>query len=485
MTTDHGDEPQPQPQPQPQRLPVVALVGRLNVGKSTLFNQLTRSRDALVADSPGLTRDRRYGFCRVGERRMVVVDTGGLTDIDDRMSRVIVEQTDAAMAEADAIVFVTDAKAGLTPEDETLMARVRRLGKPVVLAANKTDGLDERSATTEFHRMGLGEPIAMAALHGRGIGHLVEALSDCIGTVEDFAGLPAEFSDRVRICITGRPNVGKSTLINRLIGEERLVAFDQPGTTRDAIAVPWEDDDGRYTLIDTAGVRRRARVDGKVEKFSVVKTLQAIEQSHVAVLMLDAHSGIVEQDAHLLGHIIDSGRALLVAVNKWDGLSRTERTQVRAGLERKLGFCAYAKICFISALHGSGIRDLLTHARSAHSNAMRMLKTPELSRILKQAVQAHQPPLAQGRTAKLRYAHSGGHSPQRIVIHGTRLDTLPEHYKRFLQKRFIRDLKLEGTPLHLKFVTGENPYEGRKNVLTQRQLKKRQRLKRFTRRKGA
>jgi len=468
----------------PVRLPVVAIVGRLNVGKSTLFNQLTRSREALVADSPGLTRDRRYGTCRIGELRMVVIDTGGLTRSEDKISRVIVDQTDAAMAEADVVLFVVDARAGLTAEDQELLERVRRLGKPLLLAANKVDGLDERSATLEFHQLGAGDPVAIAARSGRGIKHLVEKLSGQIAAPDD-ARTAVQFEDteRVRICVIGRPNVGKSTLINRLIGEDRLVAFDQPGTTRDSIGVPWEDQDGRYLLIDTAGVRRRARVDEKVEKFSVIKTLQAIEQSHVAVLLVDARDGVVEQDAHLLGHIIGSGRALLVAVNKWDGLSPGERDSVRDDLDRKLGFCDYARICFISALHGSGIRDLLEHARSAHENATRDLGTPELTRILQDAVTRHQPPLVQGRAAKLRYAHSGGHSPQRVVIHGNRLTTLPDHYQRFLKKRFIRALKLEGTPLHLKFVAGENPYEGRKNVLTERQLKKRQRLKKFVKRK--
>jgi GTP-binding protein len=461
----------------PQRRPGrVALVGRLNVGKSTLFNQLTRSRDALVADFPGLTRDRRYGICRLGEAPLTIIDTGGLAQSDSAMAEAMVSQTLAAMEEADLIVFMVDARAGLMFEDEELIADCRRLGKPLLLAVNKTDGLSEDQALLDFHAVGLGEPYALAAAHGRGVHPLVEAIEEHLPElplIED-DGFP---ENAIRVCVVGRPNVGKSTLINRLIGEERLVAFDSPGTTRDAIAVEHHSEDRDFVLIDTAGLRRRARVHEKVEKFSVVKTLESIERSDVVIFLLDGQEGVVDQDATLLGHVIDAGRSLVVAVNKWDGLESDQRRRIKDQLDLKLGFVDFAPLHFVSALHGTGVRDLLRSAARCYDSAQRQLSSSDLTRILEYAVSKHQPPTSAGRSAKLRYAHAGGHRPPRIIVHGNRVDTLPESYRRYLHNQYQKALKMEGTPIKVEFRGGSNPFEGKKNALTDRQKKKRQRLK--------
>jgi GTP-binding protein len=456
-------------------LPVVALVGRPNVGKSTLFNVLTRTRDALVHDLPGLTRDRHYGICRLGTREFVVVDTGGLTGEKEGIGALTARQVQLAIEEADRVVFVVDAREGLLPQDRNILDVLRRSGKPVLLAVNKTDGLDESAALAEFSKFGISGTLPMAASHGRGVPALVEML---------LAGLPdadpdvvAESpDDGVRVAIVGRPNVGKSTLVNRLLGEERVVVSDVAGTTRDSIRVRLDRDGKRYTLIDTAGVRRRARVEEAVEKFSVIKTLQSIAAAHVAVVLLDAHEGVSEQDATLIGHVLDEGRALIIAVNKWDGLGKYEREQCKSSLSRKLDFVAFARQVTISALHGSGIAELMKAVNRAHASATREFSTSELTRAVEAAYTGYQPPLVRGHAPRLRFAHPGGSNPPTIVIHGSRTKHIADGYRRYLENFFRKRFKLEGTPVRIEFRESDNPFAGRKNELTERQVKKRKRL---------
>lgn len=458
-------------------LPVIALLGRPNVGKSTLFNRLTRSRDALVADFPGLTRDRQYGIGRVGPGPYVVVDTGGLTAGPEGIEGVMERQVARAIEEADHLLFLVDARDGCTAADLDIADRLRRTGKPLTLVVNKTDHADPALVTAEFHTLGLGEPRPISATHGRGVTTLIERVFAALpggGAAAEGAGPPEAGT---RVAVVGRPNAGKSTLINRLIGEERLVTFDAPGTTRDSILVPFERDGRHYTLIDTAGVRRRSRVQDAIEKFSVIKTLQAIEACHVVILVLDAAQGIGEQDATLAGHILESGRALVVAINKWDGRTPEERARVRADFERKLGFLDFASVHSISALHGSGVGLLLEEVDRAYSSATRDLPTPLLTRILEAAVAEHQPPLVRGRRIKLRYAHQGGRNPPIIVIHGNQTEALPETYRRYLINRFRQALDLAGTPLRLELRTGANPFEGRRNTLTASQIRHRRRVR--------
>lgn len=462
-------------------LPVIALVGRPNVGKSTLFNQLTRSRDALVADQPGLTRDRQYGIGRLGQSPYVVVDTGGLSGEQLGVESLMAQQVLRAIDEADHILFLVDARDGLTAGDHDIVELLRRHNKPMTLTLNKTDQLDVQVAAADFHALGVGRPVAIAAAHGRGVRSLIDGVLAQLPPVEP----PSEdAADAVGIAVVGRPNVGKSTLINRLLGEERVLAFDQPGTTRDSIRIPLERDGRHYTLIDTAGVRRRARISEAIEKFSVIKTLQAMEAANVVFLVLDAQQGVAEQDATLAGHVLESGRALVVVINKWDGLEGGEREQVRSELQRRLPFLAFAEWRFVSALHGTGVGHLLASAGRAYHAAMQSLRTPELTRILEAAVQEHQPPLVRGRRIKLRYAHQGGRNPPLVVIHGNQTDDLPNSYRRYLTNRFRESFQLKGTPLRLEFRSGENPFEGRRNTLTPRQQRKRQRLKRFTKKSG-
>ncbi|ABI55950.1 ribosome biogenesis GTPase Der [Alkalilimnicola ehrlichii MLHE-1] len=465
--------------------PVIALVGRPNVGKSTLFNQLTRSRDALVADHPGLTRDRQYGVGKVGERPYIVVDTGGLGDDPEGVEQGMHQQALAAIEEADAILFLVDGRSGPTAADEELAAHLRRQGKPVWLVVNKTDGVDHRLATAEFHALGLGEPLPIAAAHGRGIAGLMDHV--LAGLPEGFTSAHAalqveEAEGATRIAIVGRPNVGKSTLVNRLLGEERVLVYDMPGTTRDSVFIPLERDGRPYTLIDTAGMRRRARVHETVEKFSVIQTLKAMEAAHVVILVIDAREGVTDQDTHLIGHVLESGRALVLAINKWDGLTAEQREAVKAGLERKLTFLNFARRHFISALHGSGVGLLFGAVDKALEAARRDLPTPILNEILADAVAAHAPPLVQGRRIKLRYAHQGGKNPPVIVIHGNQVKKLPGAYKRYLEHVFRDELDLYGTPVRLEFRSGENPYEGRRNKLTPRQQRRRKRLMRMVKR---
>ena len=456
-------------------LPVIALVGRPNVGKSTLFNFLTRSRDALVADVPGLTRDRKYGEGKLGTRPYLVVDTGGLSGEETGIDVLMAKQSWQAVEEADAVLFMVDAREGLTGTDEAIATRLRRAGKFVLLVVNKVDGLDAAVVSAEFHRLGLGDPSSIAAAHGRGVPELVARVLESLPP-ESPEELPSEQAGGIRIALIGRPNVGKSTLLNRILGEERVVAFDQPGTTRDSIFVPFERDGQAYTLIDTAGVRRRARVSEMVEKFSVIKALQAMDAAHVVILVLDAQEGISEQDATLAGYAADSGRALVVAINKWDGLTSDARDWVRQEFERKLPFIGFAEVYYISALHGSGVGNLFEAVRRCYASAVARFPTPLLTRTLEQIVFAHQPPLVQGRRIKLRYAHQGGQNPPVIVIHGNQTEHVPEAYQRYLVNAFRKALDLVGTPLRIEFRTGDNPFKGRRNKLTPRQQEKRKRL---------
>ncbi len=458
-------------------LPVIALVGQPNVGKSTLFNALTKTRDALVADQPGLTRDRQFGIGRVGKKPYLVVDTGGISGDVDGVEALMVDQVRTAIGEADHIFFMLDARDSCSAADESIAAELRKTGKPVTVVANKSENMGRQEAVTEFYGLGLGEPVAISAAHGRGIKPLIEKTWDLLPPEFHLEHEPQDESGRVKIALVGRPNVGKSTLINRLLGEERVVAFDQPGTTRDSISIPFEKDGKAYTLIDTAGVRRRARISDRIEKFSVLKTLQAIEQCNVVMLVLDAHEGIGEQDATLAGHVLDSGRALVVVINKWDGLDPDERDVIKNEMQRKLPFLDFAAWRFVSALHGSGVGHLLQKVDQAYSNSMRKLSTPELNRILEDCIMEHQPPVVRGRRIKLRYAHQGGRNPPIIVIHGNQAENTPNTYRRYLINRFRKVFDFAGTPLRIDFKTGENPFEGRKNTLTPRQVRKRQRLK--------
>ena len=456
-------------------LPVVALVGRPNVGKSTLFNALTRSRDALVADRPGVTRDRHYGVCRLGASPFVVVDTGGLSGHDADIDVLTARQVRLAIAEATVLVLVTDAREGLLPQDRSVLDELRRSGKPLLIAVNKTDGLDEQDALAEFAALGIAATLPLAAAHSRGLEGLLDALA---GHLPPAAGTEAEavVDAGVRVAILGRPNVGKSTLVNRLLGEDRLVVSAVAGTTRDPIRVPLERDGHRYVLIDTAGVRRRGRVEDALEKFSVIKTLQSLEAAEVAVLLIDASEGITDQDLALIGHVLDAGRALVIAANKWDGLDAYQRQQCRSGLERRLDFVAWSKTVFVSALHGSGLRELMRAVDRAHVASTRELTASALTRALEQAYAGHQPPLVRGHAPKLRYAHPGGRNPPTIVIHGSRTAHIADSYRRYLENFFRKRFKLEGTPVRIEFQDGENPYAGRRNVLSERQQQKRRRL---------
>lgn len=459
-------------------LPVIALIGRPNVGKSTLFNRLTRSRDALVADFPGLTRDRKYGFGRVGPIPYIAIDTGGVAGGEDGIEEMMVEQTIRALREADVAIILVDGRAGLTSADEHVAALARRHAKKTWLAVNKAEGLNDAIANAEFHALGLGEPIAISAAHGDRIAALMDDVLSSFETDEPEVtdSETAAEDHELRIAVVGRPNVGKSTLINRLLGEDRLVVFDQPGTTRDSIEVPFERDDRKYVLIDTAGIRRKARVHETIEKFSVVKALQAIEQAEVVIAVLDAQEGVTEQDVSLLGLVMERGRALVVVTNKWDGLSADHRRKVREDLERRLPFLDFAERITISALHGTAVGDLLPAAVRAYDAATRDMGTTELTNELQAAIMTHAPPLVGGRRIKLRYAHQGGRNPPVIVIHGNQTDQLPEAYRRYLINRFRKAFKLRGTPVRLVFKKGTNPYEGRRNTLTPRQERSRKRL---------
>jgi GTP-binding protein len=461
-------------------LAVLALVGRPNVGKSTLFNVLTRTRDALVADVPGLTRDRKYGYARVGAQPAVLIDTGGVIEGPDGVEQQMAEQTRRAIEEADRVLLMVDGRAGLTPPDLHVAALLRRSGKPVLLVVNKTESLDPSTAEADFHGLGFGAPISVSAAHAAGLEALMARALDGLALSSEAEAGPD--ADAIRVAVVGRPNVGKSTLINRLLGEDRLVTFAQPGTTRDSIYVPFERDGQAYVLIDTAGVRRRARVHDAIEKFSIVKALQAIDEAHVVVGVLDAQDTVAEQDASLLGLVAEQGRGLVIAVNKWDGIPRDQREAIRTGLDLRLAFLTFAPIHFISARHGTGVGELVDAVRAAYRAATRELPTPELTRALEQAVTMHQPPLVRGRRIKLRYAHQGGRNPPIVVIHGNQTQHVPDAYRRYLENHFRRVFQLAGTPMRIEFRTEENPFAGRRNELTPRQQRKRQRLTRNKRR---
>ncbi len=479
-------------------VPVVALVGRPNVGKSTLFNRLTRTRDALVADFPGLTRDRKYGRAEVEGREFICIDTGGIDGTEEGVETHMAEQSLLAIEEADVVLFMVDARAGLMPADEGIARHLRTRQKPTFLVANKTDGLDPDQAVGEFYALGMGDITPIAASHGRGVTSLLERV--LLPWMEDVS--PEETNDDdefppfdefdeqaeeeeeafnpqdlpIKMAIVGRPNVGKSTLTNRILGEERVVVFDMPGTTRDSIYIPMERDEREYVLIDTAGVRKRGKVTETVEKFSVIKTLQAIEDANVVLLVIDAREGISDQDLSLLGFILNSGRSLVIAVNKWDGLSQEVKEQVKETLDYRLGFIDFARVHFISALHGSGVGNLFESVHEAYDSATRRVSTAMLTRIMNMAVDDHQPPLVRGRRVKLKYAHAGGYNPPIVVIHGNQVKDLPDSYKRYLMNYFRRSLNVMGTPIRIQFKEGDNPFAGKRNTLTPTQMRKRKRL---------
>lgn len=464
-------------------LPVVAIVGRPNVGKSTLFNALTRTRDALVADMPGVTRDRQYGISKVGERDCVLIDTGGLVGQAEGIDYLAAKQVHQAIEESHLVMFVVSARDGLTIEDKEIGQLLRQHDRPVMLVGNKIDGTNPDVALAEFASLGMGQPLPVAASHRQGMAGLMEAASEVLPVLAEDEPDTEEQDDRIRLAIVGRPNVGKSTLVNRILGEERVMAFDLPGTTRDSISTLTEYHGVKYELIDTAGVRRRARVTEVVEKFSVIKAMQAIDRAHVVVLMLDAGEGITDQDTTLLGHILERGRALVIALNKWDGMGEYEREQVLSEMDRRLQFVPWARRIRLSALHGSGLKELIRAVKEAWRSATINMPTPELTRVLLKAFEAHQPAMSQGRTSRLRFAHAGGNLPPRIIIHGNRTDAIQASYKRYLENVFIKHFKLRGTPLQIEFRSGDNPFKDKKNTLTQRQVAKRKRLKKFTRRK--
>ncbi|WP_020652900.1 ribosome biogenesis GTPase Der [Massilia niastensis] len=440
--------------------PVIALVGRPNVGKSTLFNRLTRSRDALVADLPGLTRDRHYGEGRVGDRPFLVIDTGGFEPVaKEGIMHEMALQTRQAVAEADVVVFIVDGRQGLTPHDKTITDYLRKSGRQVMLVVNKSEGMKYTAVTADFYELGMGDPYVISAAHGDGVHDLVREALDIAfaqrpGDEEELA--PADHG--IKIAIVGRPNVGKSTLINTLVGEQRVIAFDMPGTTRDSIEVPFERDGKNYTLIDTAGIRRRGKIFEAIEKFSVVKTMQSISDANVVILLLDAQQDISEQDAHIAGFILEAGRALVVVVNKWDGLQSDQRDQVKTDLDRKLDFLGFAKTHFISALKGTGVTQMMKSVEAAYAAATANLSTPRLTRALQEAVEKQEPKRKGSTRPKMRYAHQGGQNPPIIVIHGNALEGITEPYKRYLEKHFRETFNLVGTPLRIELRSGKNPF---------------------------
>ncbi|ELV8625281.1 ribosome biogenesis GTPase Der [Vibrio cidicii] len=486
-------------------VPVVALVGRPNVGKSTLFNRLTRSRDALVADFPGLTRDRKYGQAKVGEHDFIVIDTGGIDGSEEGVETKMAQQSLAAINEADVVLFMVDGRAGLTSADEAIAAHLRKIEKPAMLVVNKIDGIDADAASADFWQLGVDDMYQIAAAHGRGVTALIERALDPFfdnmlsagkdGEIEDLT----EFADQdeesldyseeeaeeafkrlqdqpIKLAIIGRPNVGKSTLTNRILGEERVVVYDMPGTTRDSIYIPMERDGREYVLIDTAGVRRRGRINETVEKFSVVKTLKAVEDANVVLLVIDARENISDQDLSLLGFALNAGRSIVLAVNKWDGLDNEVKEHVKKELDRRLGFVDFARIHFISALHGTGVGHLFESVQEAYRSATTRVSTSVLTRIMKMATEDHQPPMVRGRRVKLKYAHAGGYNPPIIVIHGNMVRELPDSYKRYLMNYYRKSLDIMGTPIRILFQNSENPFEGRTSKMTLSQERARKRM---------
>ncbi len=455
--------------------PVLALVGRPNVGKSTLFNRLTRSRDALVADFPGLTRDRQYGDGVIGSKPYIVIDTGGLAGEEQGIDSEMAAQSLLAIQEADAVLLLVDGRAGLTPGDSTILQHLRKAEKPTFLIVNKSDGIDENVALSDFYGMGLDKLFAVSATQGRGVRNMIDTILSAYPDPdpEDDAG---DADAGIRIAVVGRPNVGKSTLVNRMLGEERVVVYDEPGTTRDSVRIPYERHGKRYTLIDTAGIRRRGKTSETVEKFSVVKSLQSIQEANVVVLVIDARLGIVDQDLHLLGYVIDAGRALVIALNKWDGMDLEQKEKAKNDIRRRLGFADFARIHFISAKYGTGVGDMYPSIETAYASARKPLGTNILTRILERAVEDHSPPSINNRRIKLRYAHAGGHNPPVIVIHGKQTDKLPTSYLRYLEKTFRAALELEGTPVRILMRSDDNPYIKSEEGLTQQQVAQKRRI---------
>lgn len=495
-------------------IPVVALVGRPNVGKSTLFNRLTRTRDALVADFPGLTRDRKYGKAQVGEHEFFAIDTGGIDGTEEGVESKMAEQSLAAIEEADVVFFLVDGRAGLNPADEDIADYLRKIDKPVFLIVNKVDGIDEDEAVSEFWKLGTEHIYKIAASQGRGVSALINRALDPIAeeiverkkaeeaalseigpefvdlsnevdetvvdetmTEEDAEAAYQRLQDKpIKLAIIGRPNVGKSTLTNRILGEDRVVVYDMPGTTRDSIYIPMQRDERDYVLIDTAGIRRRKNIKQAVEKFSIVKTLKAIEDANVVLMVIDARENISDQDLSLLGLALNAGRSIVIAVNKWDGLDMDIKESVKSELDRRLGFIDFARIHFISALHGSGVGHLFESVQEAYASATKRVSTSMLTRIMQMARDDHQPPMVRGRRVKLKYAHAGGYNPPIIVIHGNLVNELPDSYKRYLMNYFRRTLEIVGTPIKIQFQSSENPFDEKKGKLTLSQERKRKRL---------
>jgi GTP-binding protein len=447
--------------------PVIALVGRPNVGKSTLFNQMTRSRDALVADFPGLTRDRKYGEGNYENQRFIVIDTGGLMGDELGLDAAMAKQSLQAVEEADIVLFIVDGRAGVMPGDQVLADQLRRSGKHAHLVINKTDGQDQNLVASDFYALGFQSQFRIAAAHNRGVRSMLEIL---LPTPEEDAEIDAAHNrPGIRIGIVGRPNVGKSTLVNRMLGEERVVVYDLPGTTRDSIYIPYERLGQEYTLIDTAGVRRRKNVRETVEKFSIIKTLQAIDDAHVVILVIDAREGLVDQDMHLMGFVLSAGRSLVIAINKWDGMNGEDRDKVKEQIRRRLDFLDYADKHYISALHGSGVGVMYQSVNACYESAMAKWPTNRLTTILEDAIAQHQPPMVHGRRIKLRYAHQGGSNPPTVVVHGNQTDSLPGAYKRYLENSFRRVLAVTGTPIRFEFRSSENPFAHKVDRMTPRQ----------------
>jgi GTP-binding protein len=455
--------------------PVIAIVGRPNTGKSTLFNRITGTRNALIADMPGVTRDRNYGLATHDGRQVIIIDTGGLNDYsssEPEISELVSQQSLQAIKEADVLFWVLDGNIGLTSTDEQLTELLRPFGKKLFLLVNKTEGMDEDIACADFFRLGMGTPFAISAQKGYGIDNVMDE------ALKDFPDEPLAESktDRTRITIIGRPNVGKSTLINRITGEQRVLTFDKPGTTRDSILVPFTHLNRQYELVDTAGVRRRAKLSEGIEKISVIKTLQAIESANIIIAVIDASEALTDQDLHLLGLTMQSGKPLIIAANKWDNLEKDQREMIKNQIDRKLAFVDYACFHFISALHGTGVGDIFKTVNRIEKSINRKVQSSVLTELLSEAVAAHAPPLNNGRRIKLRYAHIGGHEPLRIIVHGNQTNKVPDTYTRYLSNFFRRKLKLIGTPIFIQYKYGRNPYGHRHNVLTERQLKRRQRV---------
>ena len=450
-------------------IPTLAIIGRPNVGKSSLFNVLTRSRQALVADEPGVTRDRQYGEVKIGDTPFIIIDTGGMVTEADGIAHFIVESAKTAIEEADILLFVVDAKAGITPEDLAITAMLRKTAKPIILVANKVDTVNENTALAEFYELGLGEPIGVSASHKKYLQTMLHKAEALMGDLQIETTEHPEEIRGIKMALVGRPNVGKSTLTNRMLGEERVIVCDMPGTTRDSVYIPFTHHNDEFTLIDTAGVRRRGRINQTVEKFSVIKTLQAIADANVVIFLVDAQEGLTDQDLHLLDFVIESGRSLVFAVNKWDGLSDDQRNHVKEEIDRRMAFVDFAETFFISAMHGTNVGLLFDAVKRAYASSMVDMPTPLLTELMERAVLEYNPPMVHGRRIKLKYVHCGGHNPPTLVVHGNQLDSLPSSYLKYLERFYCKHLKLIGTPVRIECKTSINPYKDKHKTLTPRQ----------------